>query len=482
MNRFKQKYKLVLQSYLTNFDEKALYQANELCKEFIHMAIAPEELVALHYETVQEITKDLPAETALQIINRCLAYLLEVMVTYGINCGRGGYSRENLDRWHDAVNHLSSSLNLFENKHKVILDTIPTAVSTVNRDGVITFVNKKMEELFGFKAADVLGKNYIDVVCGGIKISEDGKYTSLVMETLETGRVFTNVEREYPGGLVFRLNTSIIRDGEGNLSEVIVSIQDITESKQLEHAVMCNEKLAAVGSMAAGIAHEIRNPLTAVRGFIQLLHAQPVQSKKKEYIDIIIEEIDRANTVLKDFLSFAKPAFPKRQLVGVLELLEEIRLLTESEALLREINLDFSYAMELPDMYIDKDQLKQVLLNIIKNAFDAVEAHGRVGVTAVWKLALGKVSIIVEDNGMGMDQKTVSRIFDPFFTTKDTGTGLGMAVSYQIIKNHDGEINVESTPGNGTTFNVILPVVQIDRIRKSENSIDLINCPVVYSN
>lgn len=482
MNRFRQKYKQVLESYLTDLGEGALYLANELSKEFVHMAISPEELVALHYETVQEITKDLPAETALQIINRCLAYLLEVMVTYGINCGRGGYTRENLDRWHEAVNHLSSSLDLFENKHKIILDTIPIAVTTVNRDGVITFVNKKMEELFGLRAEDTLGRKYIDVLCGGIKKSDDGKYTCLAMETLETGKVFTGVEKEYHGGLVFRLSTSIVRDKEENISEVIVSIQDITQSKHLEQAVMRNEKLAAIGSMAAGIAHEIRNPLTSVRGFIQLLQSELVKSNKKEYVDIMLEEIDRANSVLKDFLGFAKPTCPKRKPLAVYDLLEEIRLLTEGEALLREINMEFTCPEGLPDIYVDKDQLKQVLLNILKNAFDAVEAHGWVRVAAQWDQASGKVSITVEDDGIGMDPQTVTRIFDPFFTTKESGTGLGMAVTYQIIKNHEGEIKVKSSQGTGTVFTVILPALPESRTVKAQNNVDLINCSVVYSN
>ncbi len=458
MKEFRQKYKEILHIYLQNSEEEALYKVHELCKQFVHEAIAPEELVVLHHKTVMELTQALPAEAALQIINRCLAYLLEVMVTYGINCGRGGYSWDNLNRWHEAVLHLSSSLNLFESKHKHILDTIPVGVISINREGKITFINKKIEEYLGIKAEDVLGKNLVDLCYGGVKKLSDGTYTSIMIETLETGKIFNDVEKEYPGGIVCQLSTSVIRDEAGEITEVISLLQNITQRKQLEQAIMRNEKLAAVGALAAGIAHEIRNPLTTIRGFIQLLHTELAQSQKKGYVDIIIEEIDRANSILNDFLCFSKPTPPKRRQIGVSAIMEEIRLLTESEALLREINLDFSCPMEIPGIYIDKDQIKQVLLNIVKNAFDAVAAHGRVKVAARWEPGPRMVAITVEDNGTGMDQQTVAKIFDPFFTTKESGTGLGMAVTYQIIHNHGGEINVESFPGRGTTFTILLPV------------------------
>lgn len=466
MKEFRQKYKEILHIYLHNGEEEALYKAHELCKEFVHKAIAPEELVVLHHEIVQEITLGLPAETALQTTNRCLAYLLEVMVAYGINCGRGGYSWDNLNHWHEAVLHLSSSLNLFESKYKYILDTIPVGIASINREGKITFINKQVEEFFGTKVEDVLGKKLVDLLYGGTKKHSDGTYTSMIIETLETGKTFNDVEKEYPGGIIWRVSTSVIRDEAGEITEVIALLRNITKQKQLEQAVMHNEKLAAVGALAAGIAHEIRNPLTTIRGFIQLLHTELARSQKKGYLDVMIEEIDRANSILNDLLSFSKPTPPKRQEIRVSALLEDIRLLTESEALLREISLNFSCPADLPVISVDKDQIKQTLLNIVKNAFDAVGAHGLVKVAARRDPVSRMVAITVEDNGTGMDQQTAARIFDPFFTTKESGTGLGMAVTYQIIQNHGGEINVDSFPGRGTTFTILLPVAASSELKR----------------
>lgn len=462
MSEFKKRYQEIICIYMQNDEEEALYKANKLCKEFVHEAIPPEDLVALHHETVREITRVLPAETALQMMDKCLAFLLEVMVTYGINCGRGGSSWDNMNRWQEAVVHLSSSLNLFESKYKQILDTLPVGVITINKEGKIVFINGQIEKDFGIKVQDALGRYCIDVLHGGINKHNNGSYTSLLMETLETGKAFTDVEREYMSGVICRVSTTFIRDETGEISEVIALFQNVTHRIQLEAAIMRNEKLAAVGAMAAGIVHEIRNPLTTVRGFIQLLYTELANNPKKGYLDIIFEEIDRANCILNDFLSFSKPTPPKRQQIQVCALLEEIRLLTASEALLREITLHSACSSEMPGIFIDKNQIKQVLLNIVKNAFDALSAHGAVKITA-WSEPCSKmVSIAVSDNGIGMDQQTAARIFDPFFTTKENGTGLGMAVSYQIIQNHGGEINVESIPGSGTTFTILLPVVTGD--------------------
>ncbi|MFZ3170478.1 MAG: ATP-binding protein [Carboxydocellales bacterium] len=459
MSAFKTRYLEVMQLYLDNDEEDVLYQANQFCKEFVQEAITPEELAAMHHEVVRELTRAFPAEKALLTLDKCLAFLLEVMVGYAVLCGRGGNSWDNLNRWHEAVIHLSSSLNLFESKYKQILDTIPVGVITIDKTGTISFINNQIEEYFEIKAQDILGTKCYDSFRRGIKQNSDGTYNSLLMETLETGKTFTDVEKEYPSGLVCRESTSVIRDETGEISEVIALLQNITPRKQLEEAMMRNEKLAAVGTMAAGIVHEIRNPLTTVRGFIQLLHSELINNPKKGYLDIIIEEIDRANSILNDFLSFSKPTSLKRQKIPVFTIIEEIRLLAESEALLKDLELDFSCPAEILCVNIDKDQIKQVLLNIVKNAFDALTTHGRVTVTANLEPESDMVYIKVTDNGIGMDAMTVSKIFDPFFTTKESGTGLGMAVSYQIIRNHGGMIQVESSPGNGTTFSILLPVV-----------------------
>ncbi|MHB8124141.1 MAG: ATP-binding protein [Desulfitobacteriaceae bacterium] len=457
MNNLRKKYSDLLQMFFYDNEEEALYRADQFSNEFDGKIIAKEELVSLHHETILEITKDLPPEDALQVINRGLVFLLGVMVTFGVKNGGGKYSKETLNRWIETVLRLNSSLVLYKNKHKLILDTISVGVLTINRKGNITFVNNELEKMFGFKAESCIGKNLTALNYKGNKQLDDGTYTDLVIETLETGKVFTGEEREYSCGKILKVTTSPILDEDGNITEVIASVQNITEQKQLEKAIMRNEKFATVGTLAAGIAHEIRNPLTSVRGFIQLLQPELAKSPKKEYLNIMLDELDRVNGVITDFLNSTKPTLPKRYQVEMPALLEEIQILTECEALLLEINLHFFCPAEIPSLHIDKDQIKQVLLNIIKNAFDAVGPRGKVEVTAQWQAGSPMVSIIVQDNGVGMDQQTMARIYDPFFTTKESGTGLGMAVTHQIIRNHGGEIKVNSVPGIGSTFIISLP-------------------------
>jgi PAS domain S-box-containing protein len=457
MNNIRKKYSDLLQMFFYENEEEALYRADQFSNEFDGKIIATEELVSLHHEIILEISKGLPPEDALQVINRGLVFLLGIMVTFGAKKRGGNYSKETLNRWIETVLRLNSSLTRYKNKHKLILDTISVGVLTINNKGKITFINNELKKMFELNTDNYLGKNLTSLNCKEIIRLGEKTYTDLIIETLETGEVFTNEERECSNGLILKITTSPIRDKKGNISEVIALIQNITEQKQLEKAVMENEKLATVGTLATGLAHEIRNPLTSVRGFFQLLEPELIKSQKKEYLEIILEELDRVNSVITDFLNSTKPSSPRTYQVEMSELFAEIQLLTKSEAILREINLHFFCPAEIPSLYIDKDQIKQVLLNIIKNAFDAVRSQGIVEVSAQWQAGSQKVSLIVKDNGVGMDQQTLTRMFDPFFTTKESGTGLGMAVTYQIIRNHGGEINVNSIPGIGSTFIISLP-------------------------
>jgi PAS domain S-box-containing protein len=461
MNSLRKKYSDLLQIFFYENEEEALYRADQFSNEIDGKIVTTEELVSLHHEIVMEIAKGLPPEETLQVINRGLVFLLGIMVTFGAKNRGNNYSKETLNRWIETVLRLNSSLALYKNKHELILDTISVGVLTINNKGNITFINNELKKILSLTKGNYLGKNLAVLTCEDIKQFGERTCTDLVIETLRTGKVFTDEERENFYGKILKITTSLIRDNKGNITEVVALIQDITEQKRLEKAVMENEKLATVGTLAAGIAHELRNPLTSVRGFFQLLEPELVKSRKKEYLDIILGELDRVNSVITDFLNSTKPSSPRTYQVETSALLAEIQLLTKSEAILREINLHFFCPADIPSLYIDKDQIKQVLLNIIKNAFDAVSPQGKVEVTAQWQPASRKVSIIVKDNGVGMDQQTLTRIFDPFFTTKENGTGLGMAVTYQIIRNHGGEIMVKSIPGIGSTFIISLPDCQI---------------------
>jgi len=243
----------------------------------------------------------------------------------------------------------------------------------------------------------------------------------------------------------------------------LFTVKEISDYKLIEQTAYQNDSLAMLGKLSASIAHEIRNPLTAIRGFIQLLNPHLEQLGKHEYAKIILAEIDRANDIIHEFLTSSKPSAPQVGMISVSALLKEVVLLTESEALMNgcEINLHTLQG----DMMISGDvkQMKQVVLNMIRNAMEAVvdkrsdELMGKIEVGARREGA--EVRIFISDNGKGMDIRTMDRLFKPFFTTKENGTGLGLSVSDRIIKNHGGDISVSSRINEGTSFVISLPLI-----------------------
>lgn len=226
--------------------------------------------------------------------------------------------------------------------------------------------------------------------------------------------------------------------------------------KEFDEISLQSSYLANVGQLAAGIAHEIRNPLTTIKGFIQLMKPYLVEIEKEEYATIALEEIDRANTILYEFLNAAKPHVNEAKHIDVNRLVKEITILFEGEAHLRNITLCTNLAQENPSLFLEEHQLKQVLVNVVKNAFEAVPATGGEIILST-EVRDEMVLFRIGDNGCGMSDETVQRIFMPFYTTKATGTGLGLSVCNDIIHHLGGEIEIKSQLGVGTDFLIYLP-------------------------
>lgn len=219
------------------------------------------------------------------------------------------------------------------------------------------------------------------------------------------------------------------------------------------------EKLAIVGELAAGMAHEIRNPLTSIRGFLQLLQNKfDPQGVEREYFTIIFEELDRINNIIKEFLSLAKPAQPQLQFIAFNQLVAEALLLAEQEAIMYDVKLIQNLAPELPLLCLDPGQMKQVILNLTSNAIQATGPGGIVTISSYFDAANGQVVTTVEDNGPGIPPEKLNLIFEPFYTTKENGTGLGLTLSRRIVASHGGKILVTSKVGEGSRFTICLPV------------------------
>lgn len=237
-------------------------------------------------------------------------------------------------------------------------------------------------------------------------------------------------------------------------SEAAVSITSIEKTN--------NDHFSSVARLASGIAHEIRNPLTTIKGFIQLLKPYLREIDKELYADVALEEINRANDIIFEFLNAIKPQKNKRREININKLIKDLVLLYESEAILRNIHI--SVADHCPDaiIFVDVNQIKQVLINICKNAIEAIEVCE---VPFEGKIIIGtevdekNASIIITDNGCGMSSETIEQLFLPFYTTKEVGTGIGLPVSKTIITEHGGNIEVRSKLGEGTIFKIILPIM-----------------------
>ncbi len=226
------------------------------------------------------------------------------------------------------------------------------------------------------------------------------------------------------------------------------------------------EKLASIGVLASGIAHELNNPLTGVLTFTSLLRKKAIDgSEDAEDLDLVIGETKRCASIIKRLLDFAREKTPVKGLCNINQVIEDTVRFVERPASLQQIELTTQLAPDLPPIWGDADLIKQVVLNLLVNAQQAIEGHGRVTVTTSQSLSAGEagsamVDISVQDTGCGIPEANLRRIFDPFFTSKEVGkgTGLGLSVSYGIVQAHGGRISVQSTVGEGTTFHVLLPV------------------------
>jgi two-component system, NtrC family, nitrogen regulation sensor histidine kinase GlnL len=352
---------------------------------------------------------------------------------------------------------------------------IVDGVVVTDAEGHVLIWNRAAEELTGITAIDAVGKNIHAV------FSDNPAVQTQIEKTFSTGRSYSDYETELiakhrpslPVGFV----TSMLTDREGQPMGVILSIRDQAGVRDLKERMRRSDRLATLGMIAAGIAHEVKNPLVGIRGAAQLMKSElrstaPEGSHASksliEYLNVILKEADRLNTVLEGILDFTRLKPREIRAHNIHSILDRVLLLHEELVRQSNIVLTRLYDPSLPDIIGNQDQLIQVFINIIKNAIEAMSEGGRL--TVVTRMsdlftsvqADGKkhrlMVVKVSDTGRGIKQGHLKDIFTPFFTTKDKGVGLGLALSYQIVQEHLGTIRVESSENEGTTFSVYLPL------------------------
>jgi signal transduction histidine kinase len=233
--------------------------------------------------------------------------------------------------------------------------------------------------------------------------------------------------------------------------------------RQTEAQLIRSEKLAALGQLAAGIAHEIRNPLTSINILIHSLRESlPSHEAQSEDLRVIEEEIDRINDIVDQFLRFAKPASPLLEKAEVIPIFEETLQLLKPQIERRSISVQKEFR-SLPPITIDQEQMKQAVLNLLLNAIQAMPEGGRLKLSGLMPDGHQWIQLSIQDSGIGIPPEHMGKLFDPFFTTKEGGIGLGLSIAHRIIDQHHGKIEVESTPGKGTAFTIWLPTDQREK-------------------
>lgn len=244
----------------------------------------------------------------------------------------------------------------------------------------------------------------------------------------------------------------------GNMGRLAV-LRDITHQRQMESRVRDADKLSVLASLAAGIAHEIRNPLTTAKGFLQLFAERQSENSDGRYIDLTIQELDRIQDLVKDFMSLARPVQPEYETVELNTVIRDVWHFMQPEALLHDVTIQSDVPND--DIYIraDRNQVKQVLMNVLQNALQACTANGKIFVDTATRSA--SVTISIRDTGCGLSIDQLTKAFQPFFTTKSAGTGLGLVVCRQIMQEHGGSIEMSSKLGQGTVVRLVFPLAQV---------------------
>ncbi len=343
-----------------------------------------------------------------------------------------------------------------------VVSHLPVGLIATDQSGRITFFNTAAEKITGLKKTVALNKKpetiLPDGLCG-------------LQEKLDQGQTISEKEIEcaFSGARRTAISVSAthITNDSGEFVGQAFILRDLSEIRRLQDQIHRQEKLAAVGGLAAGVAHEVRNPLSSIKALATFFAGQFADgSEAKEAAGVMVQEVDRLNRVITELLDFARPSELNRQPNDMRLLLSRSIKLIQQDATNKNIDIELHMDTDICPVWIDSDRLAQCLLNLYINAIQAMENGGTLAV----QCASGKddfLHIIVKDSGPGIPPDQLGNIFDPYFTTKKRGTGLGLAIVYKIVEAHQGQIEVDSTMGVGTSFTIVIPCQRNEKIERS---------------
>jgi PAS domain S-box-containing protein len=344
-----------------------------------------------------------------------------------------------------------------------LVESFPDLVIALDREGRYTFVSPRSRELLGFSPEELIGSSFSE------RLEPLGrKEVQAFLDTIISGKCSNGsteflARRKDGETRLFRATASPLMDLSGRIAGVIAAARDTTDSKRMEQQLIQSERLAAMGQMIAGVAHELNNPLTAVLGVTELLRDSTEDDSARRQLEIAHRQARRAAQIVQSLLTFSRPPQPRKICLNLSELIQRSLQLHEHSLRSNGITVDFAAPADLPLVLGDASQLTQVFLNLIANAEQAIREirdHGHLRIRVV--RAADLVVATFQDDGAGIRPEILSKIFDPFFTTKrpGRGTGLGLSICLAILREHNGEIEAHSLPQGGSLFTTRLPIAR----------------------
>lgn len=337
----------------------------------------------------------------------------------------------------------------------MLVSSLPIGLIATDSSDVIQVYNDSAKELIGYAAEKVIG--------GRPQLCLPAKLAQMFSGKEMDGPIVRQTEIHLTGlpekDKTLQLASMVVLDDSGGFAGEVLLIRDLTTVKRLEKELRRSERLAALGKMAAGVAHELRNPLSSIKGLAVVLKSNFLHSSKEaETAEILVKEVERLNRSIGELLDYAKPAQLKRERASVTEIIEKTVSLVQLDAESFGITLRLEMDDDLPQVVLDKDKMNQVFLNLFLNAIQAMEDGGELLVATEHDAR--RIIVTVRDNGVGIVPENLGRVFDPYFTTKNEGTGLGLAMSAKIVEEHGGWMELSSVVGGYTEVRVILPLTE----------------------
>ena len=393
------------------------------------------------------------------------SFFLYLVIFFTVAIVSGTLS-EKLHDTRKALDDREKGLTAFRVFHENVVRSMGSGLLTSDLEGNILSFNASAQKITGFLSSEIIGNKWWNLF--GWEKSPGSPFEKVVEG--ENVRFDKEGHKKDGSRLLVGMTLSPLKDDEGFKKGLVGTFQDLTKIKELEEAMKLKERLAHLGEMAAGIAHEIRNPLASLSGSIEILSQElNLKDHQKKLMQIALNESERLNHLITDFLNYARPMpLQKKETLLNSFFEEEIFLFKHSLSFSKDIRIEFVGDPQICVVDLDQDQMKQVFWNLSLNACEAMSDGGVLKISAKGRPSdekhMEEWFLIFEDNGVGIKSDAIGKIFNPFFSTKDHGTGLGLSIVHRIVEEHGGKVLVKSAPGVGTRFTLVFPYREFGRV------------------